>query len=221
MLRMYSTTNEELLSIIENKVIEFGEFSNAVLVTKITILQNLIKFCSDNPLITELIDEIKLHYHGSLPEHVKVRKVYSKELYTAINHKRMNIDESISNMIVHVQDYSTLESLENIKWYIYIIDEFDNFKLCRFPITTSELIMKRTYIDGTQLIHPLLLDNPHSKVKTAGELSTIRFDDRLKGILINNRSGHFKPHNDSLSLVVKRLENLGIHSQEIYVTSMG
>jgi hypothetical protein len=90
-----------------------------------------------------------------------------------------------------------------------------------YPITTAELIMKRAFMDGTQITHPLLLSEPNNRVKVAGELSTIRFDDRLKGILINNRSGHFQPHNDSLTLVTERLENLGINPQNIYVTSMG
>lgn len=218
---MDTITNEELLTIIKDKVKEFGEFSNAVLVTKLTILQNLIKFDDSNPLVTALLDEIKTHYHKSLPENVQVRKPYGKELYTSLIQEQMSINKRISSMIVQVQDYSTLDSLEDIKWYVYIIDEFDNFKVCDYPITTAELIMKRSYIDGTQLIHPLLLDDPRKKVKTAGELSILKLDDNIKGILINNRSGHFQPHNDSLVIAVKRLEDLNIHTQKIYVTSMG
>lgn len=221
---MIQNIKEEINHIIEKKIKEYGKFSNAVLVTKLSIVQNLIKHNDDSELINLLIQEIKAHYNESLPIHLKNRNSYQGELYgTTIPHDDLSISNSVRQLIKTVNTLEQLSEMEDLKWYLYIIDEFNNFKILNFPVSTAEIVMQRNYIDELKIpiIHYLLLFDKKDKVKAAGEICCLKNQSEPDSIIINNRSGHFQPHNDTLLFVRKNLENIGIMSEKIYIIDMG
>lgn len=72
------------------------------------------------------------------------------------------------------------------------------------------------------MIHPLLLEFKTDRVKAAGEIGIIKDKhNKIAGALINNKSGHFKPHKSSLNLVRDFLTKLNINQDYIYGVNIG
>lgn len=215
----------ELLSIIDKVTDDYGPHSNAVLITKLHLIRSLISHYENKELINELINQVNLHYARTLPESLKDRLPSVDGFYIS-EFDVENSNDSIKKLIINIDSKEKLNGLFSNKWYIYIIDQYGIFRIMDVPVSTAELIVKRSYINTehtkTLLVHPLLLENKTDKVKAAGEIGIIKDShNKIAGALINNRSGHFKPHKSSLKLVRDSLTKLNVKQDQIYEVNMG
>ncbi|WP_161804071.1 hypothetical protein [Lysinibacillus macroides] len=110
------------------------------------------------------------------------------------------------------------EQFNNIKinnWYIYVTTLDDKILILDSPQTTTELITgrKNNLWGDVQPEHPLLLcDYENLIVKSAGEMlvTNDKVSDDMH-ILINNKSGHFKPNVSSIKItktLIKKYLNI-------------
>lgn len=207
---------------------EYGPHSNAVLITKLHLIRSLISHYENNELINELINEVSLHYARTLPDSLKYRLPSVDGFYISEFDVENSNDpnDSVKKLIINIDSKDKLNSLSSNKWYIYIIDQFDRFRIMNVPVSTAELIVKRSYINTshkkTSLIHPLLLEYKTDRVKAAGEIGIIKDShNKIAGALINNKSGHFKPHKSTLKLVRDYLTKLNVKQDQIYEVEIG
>ncbi|WP_035020602.1 hypothetical protein [Anoxybacillus flavithermus] len=115
-----------------------------------------------------------------------------------------------------------INSIEGHKFYLYAVNK--NME----PIIYLKTIPLFDLMNGRQrlkegeypIAHPVLLHNYDLIAKGAGEIVFIKDDDKniIKGALINNKSGHFRPSPSTLEVVKKIFSQALNISKENIVT---
>ncbi|MED1625118.1 hypothetical protein [Bacillus pseudomycoides] len=113
--------------------------------------------------------------------------------------------ESVQEKVLKVcSEHSNL--IDANKFYIYAINTNNEPIIYMNSIPISELIRGRRYLtyNSLPIVHPILLHKESLIAKGAGEVIFIK--NRLgnvSGIILNNKSGHFRPPVSTLNRVKK------------------
>ncbi|MEH7043890.1 hypothetical protein ACIQF3_26670 [Bacillus thuringiensis] len=220
------------VNLLEDYKIKHGEFSNATLIVKLSILIFVLEHIEleNDEYRINLLEDIISHYNNA-PQPATTRSPViiennGENLFVFIpdvdNQPYNRYRNEVKPFIINVDNPI---NIENNKWYMYVVTIDNKFLILDSPLTTVELITGRNSIllENIQPQHPhLLCDYEELKVKSAGELLfvTEKENNNIQ-ILINNKSGHFKPDISSLDNAALTLSGiLKISEKQIHKIPM-
>ena len=200
--------NNQYENILRDKISKFGDMSIGALIVRLHFLAHLIKTsqfheATMNQVLQKVIEQ---YYYENLPlsslqQYITIEKdeknageVYVfDEDYFQKNYCNALPDASFN--IKNISSRKDISLLEDSLWYIYTVNQENELVIYNSPMTVSELVLNRnsTTINNVQIVHPILVHNKDLKVRTAGEICFVKNGDLLKGIILNTKSGHYRP----------------------------
>lgn len=193
---------------IENHIKESNQIQRKKLFQEILTLYNT------TPLVT--LD----HPHQSIMDGTVVFEYIDSDKKYIFDPEQTNL---LQKKTFEIQDLSLLNTLSLQRWYIFAFTLENRLLILDSPQSTTDLIIGRKGTIGNLVPeHPLLLGNQDRfLLKSAGELFiTETVDNKEKIIILNNRSGHFKPTAESIELVKDKLIAIGISPKNIIQIKM-
>lgn len=152
----------------------------------------------------------KINYQGR-----EVLK-YNQEKYT----ERYSLSgKEIQDKIFVLSDEVESKIIPN-KVYMYAINADLEPIIYLQPIPFQDLLFgrQRLKVNNGRIAHPVLLDSHGLMAVGAGEVIFVKdkISDNIKGLIINNKSGHYRPSGDSLEKVKEAFSNnLGLVPENI------
>jgi hypothetical protein len=208
-MRLLTSEFEKYELMLQSSINKYGNNGIGTLIVRLNYLAFIIKNQlteEKNTVIEILLSEIKQHYNYKRPEnlgafHNKINEEvlysFSEELFN--ERYKINIQEN-QKYIVKLNEHSPFwNSFHDLHWYLYVVDRNDDLIIFNKSIMVTDLIINRDVFtdEGTRVVHPVLVPDTLT-VKTAGEISFIKKGNEVEGIVLNNKSGHFRPSAESL-----------------------
>lgn len=223
---MIEDTLKSFYSLLDKYSSEYGDNSNACLIVRLSLLTYLLKFRVelDSTTITSIVNRIIAQYNFERPEprEIKYKKFIDskgRENYQIKESKNeiLGLNFKIENKII-ILNKDNFDRLNDSKWYLFCFTPDEELIIFDYSWTTTELISERNkpLVGEHPLIHPMLVSHNEYKVISAGEICIVHEDGLLQGVIINNKSGHFRPNSVSLDYVKEFLkEELNIEDNLI------
>lgn len=99
------------------------------------------------------------------------------------------------------------------KWYLYVYGPNHSLTIFNKSFMPLEMLNGRNGFPT----HPMISFRTHLKVLCAGELFITKDSQNRLGIIINNKSGHYKPDNRQLEFTANQIiEQFKIPSKNVY-----
>lgn len=209
--------NEQFKVLLSQSEKKYGELGIGTLMVRLQYLTFLIK---ENSALTGTIDEILrkvlIQYNferiptASVEKYI-FNKVENGEIIYSFDEQYFTEKYAKAFPLAHEGIYkitkTNIFSLKDSMWYLYVIDKNNNLIIYDAALTTTELVLNRNnlLINGVPLVHPILSYPSNLEVKAAGEITFIHSKQKLHGIIINSKSGHYRPSSNCLELAVKTL----------------
>ncbi|WP_206832646.1 hypothetical protein [Alicyclobacillus fructus] len=143
---------------------------------------------------------------------------------TLFNERYSNLinEEVVSN--IKILDTSLAHKLQDLHWYLYVVDENYVPLIFTKPMRTTDLVLNRniTLNNKYMLVHPVLVYNRALRVRTAGEVCFILEKDKVIAAIANTKSGHFRPDPESAEIAVECIsQNLDIPKDSVISIPVG
>ncbi|MEK5230215.1 hypothetical protein MHB42_00210 [Lysinibacillus sp. FSL K6-0232] len=214
---------KSFINLLEECKTKYGEFSNSTLIVKLSIYIFLIENSNLKPFQyrIELLNDIIKQYNDAPLLSTRPPVMIDNDGEDAfifipdINDQYDRHKNEIKTRIINMDMPEQFNNIKINNWYIYVTTLDDKILILDSPQTTTELITgrKNNLWGDVQPEHPLLLcDYENLIVKSAGEMlvTNDKVSDDMH-ILINNKSGHFKPNVSSIKItktLIKKYLNI-------------
>jgi hypothetical protein len=209
---------------------QYGDNSNACLIVRLTLLIYLIKIeysqIEIDSLCKRICDQYNFERPNPLENKTKISVINHISVYSIRSEKNELIGRNLINIEEKIINLNCLEDLSFIQsdcWYLYCFTKANELKIFDYPWKTKNLILNRDkpVIEGFPIIHPILVFKDNFSVIGAGEVCFIKNTTQLKGVIINNKSGHFRPNPDSLMYVRNFLSHIfGLNEKNIITLNL-
>lgn len=220
-----------LLKDYENK---YSKYALATLYIKYNILFMAlnIKVNTESPEskveVNKAAHLIQNHYlhsnrkNESTQEYVVPKKYNELKVLQYNENKYKNIyfetGEQIQNDVIPVS-----KNINNIitsgKVYMYVVNAQMEPIIYRIPIPVQDLIFgrQRLKLENKKIAHPVLLHNYNQMAIGAGEVIFVKNNrNEIAGLILNNKSGHFRPSGHTLTLVKEAfIRKINLNSDNI------
>lgn len=229
--------NDQYSKILQENIMKFGDMSMGVLMVRLHFLIHLIKTSQfQEKAMNEVLQKIIEQYNyenmpeSSLQKYIRIEedeKTTGKTYVFDESYFRKTYSDALpdaSLRIKKIDSIKDIDPLEDSSWYIYTVSQENELIIYDAPMSISELVLNRntTTVNGVQIVHPILVHDKELKIRTAGEICFIKDKDSLKGVILNTKSGHYRPDPFSYDITESILvSNLGLLPAEIIKIPVG
>lgn len=157
------------------------------------------KFISTYSELVDIIRSLKIPTGNYKPMHkcadgsISFDKDYYQENYG-------NELEKYKEKIIEVDNMSLLE-YATFNWYLYVLTKSRKLIIFKEPFSQFEMLFNRDMYPK----HVVLAYNYGLTVLCAGEILIGKDKNNSLSLIVNNRSGHYRPDSNNLSIVKKYL----------------
>ncbi|RSI10594.1 hypothetical protein [Streptococcus sanguinis] len=220
---MIENTLQPFYDLLDKYSKEYGDNSNACLIVRLSLLTYLLKhhiaLCNINSLANRIVEQY--NFERPEPREVKFEIVLdnNRESYHIQEERNeiIDLDFEFDDELITLNK-NNISKLKDSKWYLFCFTPEEELIIFDYSWSTTELISERNkpLVKNHSLIHPMLVSHNNYNVVSAGEICVVHEKNVLKGIVINNKSGHFRPNSTSLDYVKEFLiRELNIDSKLI------